>query len=101
MLGYFLLSLYIDYNVAKGISFCLGSIVAYVLNNIWTFKVTKFTHVNVMKFSLLYITTFLFNVAINALVFLAFEIKFLAFLFATGVSAVLNYVGLKYWVFKK
>lgn len=101
LLGYVLLVELVDYNVAKGISFALGSLVAYFLNNFWTFKAASVTRVNVAKFISLYLFTFVCNVATNKVFFELFEIKWIGFFFATAVSTILNYLGQKIWVFKK
>jgi putative flippase GtrA len=99
IISYLFLSGLINYNVAKGISFILGSVFAYLFNNYWTFSVGKVTSINFFKFSLLYSTTFCINIAINGLINNQFNMYYLAFLFATGTSTVANFFGQKFWVF--
>ena len=41
------------------------------------------------------------NVYVNKLVLVNFEIMILAFVIATGISAVINFLGMKYLIFKK
>ena len=43
---YLLLSLIVDKNVAKGVSFLIGSCVAYLLNRYWTFEEKNFSNHN-------------------------------------------------------
>ena len=101
LLAYILIVKFLDYNLAKGISFGLGSLVAYFLNNFWTFKAASVNHINLVRFTTLYLSTFVFNVTTNNLVFVLLEDKWIAFFFATCFSAIINYVGQKIWVFRK
>jgi putative flippase GtrA len=99
--GYYLLQYLMDLNIAKGCSFILGSVVAYVLNNYWTFKVSSINHVNVSQFVFLYAFSLCCNIYLNNLVLTLFESVLLAFMVATSVSTVINYIGQKFWIFKK
>jgi putative flippase GtrA len=101
LLAYILLERLVDYNIAKGLSFGLGGLVAYFLNNFWTFKAASITNVNVSRFVVLYLLTFVCNVATNNMIVVLLEAKWMAFFCATGVSTILNYLGQKFWVFKK
>lgn len=106
---YFLILPWVQPSLAKAISFISGTIVAYLLNKFWTFKKPKRSHIEVLKFIGLYISTLGANVAVNRLTLdhaaavvpfvKPFETQF-AFLAATGTSTVLNYLGQKFWVFK-
>ncbi|MDY6484290.1 GtrA family protein [Acinetobacter faecalis] len=91
-------------NLAKAISFLIGTLFAYMANRFWTFKNNSNTISSLSRFSLLYTCTFLTNILINA-----FSLKILsniaiatqlAFLIATGVTACLNFIGMKFFVFK-
>lgn len=97
---YYLLLVYFDPAIAKTISFLMGTAVAFVINKYWTFEKHEYLHKEVIKFALLYTVTLLANVATNEVVLNQFHIVFLAFLAATGVSTVLNFIGQKWWVFK-
>lgn len=91
-------------DLAKGIGFLAGMLFAYFANRAWTFGHKKPAAGSPQRFVLLYALTLGANVLINALALawlgpaaLAVE---RAFLLATGVSAVLNFLGMKYFVFK-
>lgn len=89
---------------AKAASFLTGTAFAYFANRYWTFGHKTVTHRSIWKFLLLYGLTLAANVGINALILRLYGgIGFiqLAFLIATGVSAALNFVGMKFFVFKE
>ncbi len=98
---YYLLKERLDYNIAKGVSFLSGTIVAYILNKFWTFEEKKYSSVELIKFFTLYSLTLFINIYVNHLTLNLFQSVLFAFLIATGVSTVLNFVGQKFWVFKK
>ncbi|MDF3036205.1 MAG: hypothetical protein K0S28_1479 [Paucimonas sp.] len=91
-------------DMAKGIGFLAGTVFAYFANKLWTFNRTAHAAGSALRFALLYAATLGANVAVNSLVLSALsEIAAamqIAFLFATGVSATLNFVGMKFFVFK-
>ena len=103
---YFLL-LYVmglETNISKGVGFSSGTLFSYFANKKVTFKSQlKGTYVFVL-FLILYIVTLTINVSVNELGLLVFgktEIGFILSLFiSTGFSAVLNFIGMKYLVFK-
>jgi putative flippase GtrA len=96
-------------DLSKTISFILGSLVTYNLNKYWTWKQKDRSHKRFVKFYTLYAFSLIINVFANKLALFiltenaSFEwvpMKFLvAFVFATGTSAVFNFVGQKLWVF--
>jgi putative flippase GtrA len=97
--SYFILLNFLSYSYAKGLSFFLGSLFSYIINNYWTFGLKKLSRKNIFYFYVLYISTFIVNVFINKMVVEISSSFILAFSFATIVSTVLNYLGQKYWVF--
>lgn len=98
---YFLLITVLDKNVAKGISFVSGTLVAYVINKYWTFNKPQKSIHEVMKFALLYSSTLLANILVNHLInWLLPGFVVIAFLGATGTSTILNFLGQKFWVFR-
>lgn len=101
-LSYKVLLNFLDYAPAKTLSFIAGTVVAYIFNKYWTFNRPEHKHIEVAKFVILYSSTLAANVAVNA-IFLNFFPSFLllAFLAATGTSTILNFIGQKWWVFKK
>lgn len=94
----------IEVNVAKAVGFTTGTLFAYFANRFWTFGYKSHLMGSVLRFVLLYGSTLSANVLINALALsiiteLSVAVQ-LAFLLATLVSASLNFLGMKYFVFK-
>ena len=90
--------------LAKTIGFLSGTIFAYFVNRFWTFQ-SQSSHVALFKFLLLYLSTLLTNVGVNQIVFEAVPLgergQLFAILVATSVSATLNFLGMKYIVFRE
>lgn len=96
--------------ISKAMSFLCGMTFSYFLNKFWTWKKKDRSKRRVAKFTLIYGISLLLNVTVNAvLIFLLHNFKnlidlpnkyFIAFIGATGVSAILNFAGQKFWVFK-
>ena len=100
-LGYMLLLNIFEHAPAKTLSFIAGTIVAYIFNKYWTFQKGDTGHADLIKFIFLYSVTLGANVLINQIsILLLPQYLLLAFLFATGTSTVLNFIGQKWWVFK-
>lgn len=95
---------------AKSISFVCGSLVTYNLNKYWTWKKNDRSNKRLFNFYVLYLFSMLINVLINSgmlhllhhnEILLQLPKKYLiAFVIATGVSAMLNFIGQKMWIFK-
>ncbi len=101
---YYALFSSIGHSPAKTISFLSGAIVAYVINKYWTFEKKEWSHLEIIRFLTLYIFTLGVNVGINKLSLNIFDglvlnYVFFAFLAATAISTVLNFIGQKWWVF--
>lgn len=93
-----------EVNMAKGTGFLAGTIFAYFANRFWTFGNKPLVPGSAWRFSTLYASTLSTNVLVNALVLnliadVGAAIQ-LAFLLATIVSACLNFLGMKLFVFK-
>lgn len=93
-----------EVDMAKATGFLVGTLFAYFANRFWTFGQKSHKPGSAWRFSALYASTLGANVLINALALklladmaIAFQ---LAFLLATGVSASLNFLGMKLFVFK-
>ncbi|WP_367575912.1 GtrA family protein [Pseudomonas oryzihabitans] len=84
---------------AKTAGFLAGTLFSYFANKFWTFGQKTYVSGSVWRFSLLYIATLLVNVFINSTA-LRFTSTLMSFLVATGVSAMLNFLGMKFFVFK-
>ena len=93
-----------EVDMAKAAGFLVGTLFAYFANRFWTFGHKPHVPGSAWRFSALYVSTLGANVLINALALklltdVAFAIQ-IAFLLATGVSACLNFLGMKLFVFK-
>lgn len=91
-------------DIAKAIGFLTGTLFAYFANRMWTFGHQPHAPGSVLRFAILYAVTLSANVLINAGCLALFNamsaaVEF-AFLIATGVSAALNFLGMKLFVFK-
>ncbi|CAI8365429.1 MAG: hypothetical protein CNE98_05700 [Bacteroidetes bacterium MED-G17] len=124
LIFYYTTSPYVQQNVAKAIGFVMGTIVTYNLNKFWTWRQPEKDNTRIVPFFVLYGFSMLLNVLSNAwalqrlpdyallanlqkatgenLELFALKIdKISAFLVATIASSVLNFLGQKFWVFKK
>jgi putative flippase GtrA len=90
-------------DVAKGVSFVLGSITAYLLNRRWTFDSHGGT-APAVRFAALYTVTFFVNVGMNSLgLHLLGERPLtvvLAWVLAQGITTAINFVLLRAFVFR-
>lgn len=88
---------------AKAFGFLSGTIFSYFANRYWTFGNKKFISGNFWRFLVLYLTTLGTNVFVNNLSLIFFidvtHAIHLSFIIATGVSASLNFLGMKFFVF--
>lgn len=96
-----LMLLGMDRNLAKGISFLLGSCVGFLINKLWTFESKGFSKGEILRYVILYSCTAVINAWVNKVVIVLFQLELLGFLCATGVSTVLNFLGQKFFVFRK
>lgn len=101
LLTYILLLNFLAVDISKGISFLLGTALSYLVNKFWTFEQKTKSFSEVLKFGVLYGLTLCINIYANKLVIDYTDMVLLAFLCATGLSTVLNFIGQKWWVFKK
>lgn len=88
---------------AKAAGFVAGTLFAYVANWLFTFGGAAGGGRTMMRFAAVYTVNLGVNVAANALVLLVLGTSraalIAAFLVATGLSATLNFLGMKHWVF--
>ena len=91
-------------DTSKAVSFMLGTVFAYLANRSWTFGRKVHASGSSFRFIMLYSVTLGANVFVNGLVLELFSGYVLvidgAFLIATVVSAILNFIGMKWFVFK-
>lgn len=100
LVTYYILLNFLSHDVAKSISFLLGTIVAFLINKYWTFEKYDKSYKEIVQFTILYTITLGANVVTNKFVLEQTDSVLFAFLVATGVSTVLNFLGQKFWVFK-
>ncbi|WP_083214372.1 GtrA family protein [Burkholderia stabilis] len=99
-----LLSVGVQYAFAKAVGFVAGTVFAYFANRWWTFGHRQHAPGSVFRFVMLYMLTLGGNVLINHFVLLIvgqgeWAVR-IAFLTATGVSAALNFLGMRFFVFR-
>lgn len=85
---------------AKGLSYLIGVGVGFVLNKRWTFESPRKSLFEPATYLLLYSMTLVVNVVCNDLVLRLFESAPTAYLVATGVTTVLNFVGMRLVTFR-
>lgn len=100
LLTYYILLNFLSHDLAKAISFLLGTTVAFIINKYWTFEKYDKSYKEVVQFTILYTLTLGANVITNKFILVQMDSILFAFLVATGVSTVLNFLGQKFWVFK-
>ena len=99
-----LLSLSININISKLIGFLSGTLYSYNLNKTWTFKSDYKYKEKLLKYSLLYLFSMYLNIQVNRQVLIILTTDYsisykIAFICATLCSAILNYFGMKYFIF--
>jgi len=99
---YYFLSFYlnIDVNLSKGISFIAGSVNSFVLNKKITFFSIEKGFKEPLRFSLVYLSSLLVNYFSHKYLLNYFD-NFLPFIISTSLSVLINFTGLKFFVFKK
>jgi putative flippase GtrA len=92
-------------HLAKAISFILGTTTAYLLNRRFTFTATKGGSARFAGFVLLYGTTFVINIGVNAVMLAVLpQMPFrtsLAWVVAQGCATAINFVMLRTVVFRR
>lgn len=96
----FLNSNHLSVWISKLVSYILGAIVGFIINKYWTFDSLKFKVSEIYRYIILYVFSAVINTVVNKSV-LYFSGAILAFLIATGVSTIINYLGQKFYVFNK
>ena len=91
-----------EISLAKAIGFISGFILAYFANRYWTFNQQATRSGSLWRFTLVYAVGLVANVLINQGILSSWDSVaglYVAFLVATGVSATLNFMGMKWFVF--
>lgn len=86
---------------AKGVSYLFGMAFGFVGNKFWTFRSSRRSASEPLTYLLVYAVTLAINMALNAAVLSLTVSKLGAFLVATAVSTVLNYLGLRLVTFRQ
>jgi putative flippase GtrA len=93
---------------AKGISYLAGVVVGFVGNKWWTFRSTRRSTAEPISYLALYLVTLAVNVGCNQAMIAelrglatANQAKWVAYLIATGVTTVLNFVGMRLFIFRQ
>ena len=86
-------------SLSKIISFIIGSINSFLGNKMLTFRIKSFDYKEPIKFILLYSFSLIAN-SLSHDYFLKIFDGFLPFVISTIVAVIINFTGLKLWVFK-
>lgn len=100
-LVYHLLKSSIGITPAKAISYVAGAAVGFVINKLWTFESKAFHISEIGRYIVLYAISAAANAAVNRVVLMLLGSTMFAFLCATGVSTIINFLGQKFFVFRK
>lgn len=99
---YIFLSRNLDITISKLISTMVACITSLVINKNWTFEYNnKFDIVLVLKYFISQIINITLNVVTNTIIYKLTNIKLLAFVLATVIAMMLNFLMQKLFVFKK
>ena len=91
---------------AKGIGFTIGTIFSYKYNKIWTFSIKRSKPYSALKYYCVYIiglslNVWIYRIAIVSVLEETIDRNYIAFIMATAVSALSNFLLIKYIVFRK
>ena len=93
-----------DINSSKIIGFVTGTLFSYIANRFWTFNRQLISPGSFWRFLSVYFASLTANIFTNHLAldfFLGSSFKlYISFLLATSVSATLNFLGMKLFVFR-
>ena len=100
---YLLLNIGFDTIWSKGTSYIIGTICAYFANKIFTFQTNEGGSKKFLFFVILYSISLFANVGINEMILSIYgnslSVFSLAYLTATSIAALINYIGMKYIIF--
>lgn len=96
-----LVQLGIHVTPAKALGCVTGTVVVFFINRAWTFSTTQRSMAQIFRFALLYGSTIVLNTTLNTLALRVVPNPWqVAFVFATAITTMINFVGLKFVVFK-
>jgi putative flippase GtrA len=88
-------------SLAKGISYIAGMAVGFVGNKYWTFGSARRNASEPVTYVVLYVVTLAVNIGVNSAVLGFTGWKAPAFLLATAVTTVLNFLGMRLITFRE
>jgi putative flippase GtrA len=89
-------------SVAKGISYLAGMAVGFVGNKYWTFGSARRSASEPVTYAVLYVVTLAVNIGVNSAVLgITGGWKAPAFLLATAITTVLNFLGMRLITFRE
>ena len=94
---------FLEPSVAKTVSFLVGMIFAFVANKKFTFQSQSPSKEEIFPFLCTYALSLVVNIFVHSQVFKYYTFAFkheVAFLMATGASTVMNFLGMKFLVFR-
>ena len=101
-LGYLMLpELRTQVSIAKGLSYCMGMLVGFFGNRAFTFRARGSALNQAPLFVGLYFLTLIVNIGANSFMNYAFHSRMLAFLVATGITTIANFLGMKFFAFRE
>lgn len=102
ILIYLILSdfLLISKSTAKIVSFLIASVNSFFWNKIITFKLKSLNYREPVNFIILYSVSLVANYLIHDYFYNSLQ-GYIPLIIATIVSVIINFIGLKFWVFKK
>lgn len=99
---YLLLTSYIHITIAKTISMICAIILSFILNKVWTFEYEKNTDIKLIgKYVFSQLINIMVNVSANYIIYIITNNKHVAFIFATAVATIVNYMLQKNIVFNR
>ena len=105
--AYSLLIIYfsVDTPISKGIGFVSGVVFSYFANKKFTFQSKKTMASTILPFVLIYSISLTANISVNSLIInMLAGVNFLyiiAFFIATGLSTIINFFGMRNFVFER
>jgi|TARA_B100002003_G_scaffold238233_1_gene256208 putative flippase GtrA len=92
---------FFSYEISKRISFICGAVFAFFFNRSYVFQIKHKNIGQILGFTILYLISFLCNAFSHDFVLNKLDIPAVAFIFATAISTIINYLGQKFIIFKK
>ena len=93
---------FLNYLFSAFFGYVAGVFVGYSLNVRWTFGVKKDEERSLLKYLLIYLLTLILALILLYSLVAALNFKpLIAYIFVVVFATLTNFIGMKYWVFKK